>query len=240
MALKIITANVKNTMTSPKIKSDILEVERENADFILWQEMHPRSHKILAAAVRKTEYQTVHTNLQTPISVRKSRWRVVDSGYVMTHRGKAGISPNRYVAWVIVAHRKTGRKLVVTNSHYVSGAWYGRYRPFRAWRQTSWREHHNIYRNITREFHRAGYTVVGGGDWNHKSPTKFMPEQYWLHRHWYDYLFVVNNYKSEAVVKFVRRKSVKLFSDHDALVAYVTINSTKNPVKARPVDKTIV
>ena len=52
-----------------------------------------------------------------------SRFTKLTQGSVKTHDGEAGVTPARYVNWVLLQNNQTGKKFAFVNTHFISGAW---------------------------------------------------------------------------------------------------------------------
>ncbi len=78
--------------------------------------------------------------IPNPISWKKSVWKMEDAGFLKTHNGKAKVSPNRYITWVKLKHRESGKQLIRINTHLVCGAW-SEHKPTTAWRREQWKMH---------------------------------------------------------------------------------------------------
>lgn len=94
-----------------------------------------------------------------PISWRTARFAKVAQGSVRTHAGEAKVTPARYVNWVILRERSTGKKFAVVNTHFISGAWstYPK-------RQARWLKHLSVLKSTVRKIqstHKVPVVVVG-------------------------------------------------------------------------------
>lgn len=74
-----------------------------------------------------------------PISWRVDRFAKVGGGSVRTHDGEAGVTPARYVNWVVLEVRGTTTRFIVVNTHFISGAWSGHPE-----RQARWNRHYQV------------------------------------------------------------------------------------------------
>lgn len=115
---------------------------------------------------------------QVPISWRHHRFEKLASGYQRTHPGEAGVTPARFVTWVKLKLRGTNKKVVVVNTHLISGAW-----SKHPERRERWYTHMRKLRSKVRTLHanhpNARLFVVG--DFNRRkalpmpSPLKYTP-----------------------------------------------------------------
>ena len=192
--MKIIEANIQGTMSTAKIEHDIEKLSKVGwVEFVLWSEItYPKSKKALKKFYPDEKWIHVHENTEVPISINKKHWEYVTSGRLKTHGGLIHISPQRFIVWVIVKHKATGAQLVVTNSHWVSGAWRAK-NSFLSWRRRMWNTHFAKHKALVKEFTSAGYSVVGGGDWNRLTVSRFTDEQSWLGHHGLDYIYTIPN-----------------------------------------------
>jgi hypothetical protein len=156
-----VSLNVKNNPLMPqrKVVHDVRKAARLG-DLIGWQEIGPARYR---EAIRNlgpgwNHYMPRHGRyaIPNPISWKQKEWKKLDAGFVRTHGGEAKISPSRYITWVKLQHRETGRVIVRVNTHLVSGAWSKGYRPAKAWRQRMWRKHIRRLENLVDRFERQG------------------------------------------------------------------------------------
>ena len=113
-----------------------------------------------------------------PISWRKSRFELVKAGYKKTHDGEAKVTPARYITWVILKVKPTGKKFIFINTHFISGAWNKHPE-----RQARWLRHYEILYNRVATFRKnhPNKPIFLVGDFNRKkamsfpSPVKYVP-----------------------------------------------------------------
>jgi endonuclease/exonuclease/phosphatase family metal-dependent hydrolase len=106
--------------------------------------------------------------IPNPISWKKSEWKLKGEGFQKTHNGKGGVSPNRYITWVKLENKKTGKTIVRMNTHLVSGA-FSEPKPTTGWRRDMWHKHMEKLHNLVAHFEKQGYPVIVGGDFNRDS-----------------------------------------------------------------------
>jgi endonuclease/exonuclease/phosphatase family metal-dependent hydrolase len=106
-------------------------------------------------------------HIPNPISWKNEVWKKENSGFIRTHRGEAGISPNRYITWVKLKNRATGKEVVRINTHLISGAFSGK--PHGEWRREMWHQHMDRLHDLVARFEKKGVAVVVGGDFNRDS-----------------------------------------------------------------------
>ncbi|RKG80014.1 hypothetical protein D7W79_09030 [Corallococcus exercitus] len=107
--------------------------------------------------------------IPNPISWKKSEWKLQgEPGFLRTHHGKEEVSPHRYITWVKLKNKETGKTIVRMNTHLVSGAWSGN-KPHKEWRQDMWNKHMDKLHDLVARFEKKGYPVIVGGDFNRDS-----------------------------------------------------------------------
>jgi Endonuclease/Exonuclease/phosphatase family len=113
-----------------------------------------------------------------PISWRTPRFELVSAGSVRTHEGEAGVTPARYVNWVILQINGTTSRFIVVNTHFISGAWSDHPE-----RQARWLQHYQILQDKVAELraNHPGKPVFVLGDFNRAkampmpSPVRYVP-----------------------------------------------------------------
>ncbi|GAB3700685.1 hypothetical protein [Mariniluteicoccus flavus] len=162
------------------------------------------------------------------------------------HGGKAPISPNRYISWVVLKDRASGRRTVFMNTHMVSGAWNATHDDTDPWRQARWNEHRTKQMARVEAFVKAGHSVVYGGDFNRQEMGKLHPRDEQVSPRGIDKVGVVLA-TGDQVEKVHARETVQLNSDHNAKVVKATLSGctkkevptpTKTPTKTPSVTPT--
>lgn len=113
-----------------------------------------------------------------PISWRVSRFRLLNVGFQRTHDGEAGVTPARYIVWVSLEVRETGKRFIFINTHFISGAWNAHPE-----RQARWLKHYQILYNKVARFrqYHPEKPIFVVGDFNRRkamampSPIKWVP-----------------------------------------------------------------
>jgi hypothetical protein len=145
---RVITQNVKALplMSAEKVRHDI-ELTASQAGIIGWQEIGPAYYKNILKSLPKDEWRTFwgkgHADdrqFDCPISWKKKYWKFIDGGSWELHPPHAMISVRRSYCWAILENRNKGCRLLVTNKHYVAGAWNDKAKPFKELRPKLWRE----------------------------------------------------------------------------------------------------
>lgn len=101
---------------------------RAFAGIIGWQEISdPPDRTRLRNTMSEKGYRTFFPEpgpaKAIPISWRKSGFAFIKGGARRTHGGEAKVTPARYLNWVILKHRAANERLIVINTHFISGAW---------------------------------------------------------------------------------------------------------------------
>jgi hypothetical protein len=170
---RTVTINVKSNpeMRTGQVAHDVHRAAHAGG-LIGWQEIGPERY---FAEIKKLGPDWGHymphdggLHIPNPISWKKSVWKKEDAGFLRTHHGLAKVSPNRYITWVKLKNRATGREIVRVNTHLVSGAW-GAHKPTTAWRREMWRTHMQKLDALVADFKRQGLAVIVGGDFNRDS-----------------------------------------------------------------------
>lgn len=154
-------------MPKAKLMHDVRRAA-QSGDLIGWNEIAPDSYYAGIRALGKdwAHYMPRTDVVQTPISWRKSVFKKLGGGVVRTHRGLPGVSPNRYVTWVKLQHRKTGETIVRMNTHTVAGAFSPKEQSHREWRREAWHTHMTRLKDLVKHFTDKGEVVIIGGDFN--------------------------------------------------------------------------
>ncbi|NOJ91368.1 hypothetical protein D7W82_04210 [Corallococcus sp. CA049B] len=137
------------------------------ADIIGWQEVDTaEGHSKLGAMDAYAHFRPGDDRLDArnsiAISWRKNKFEKTGDGSRLTHGGEAGVTPSRFVNWVVLKNLETGAKLAFINTHYISGAWNGEHPE----RQERWRTHNTVVREVVAELRGRGLPVVLVGDFN--------------------------------------------------------------------------
>lgn len=143
------------------------------AGVIGWQEVTHRADRRKLVNTLGPGYRHYipqhHRAAAIPISWRHRNFRLLSWRSVMTHEGRRDVTPSRWINVVHLQHRRTGKRIVVVNTHFISEA-FKMGASYLYWRQHRWFTHRNaLVANLAqiRRFHpRAALFVVG--DFNHR------------------------------------------------------------------------
>jgi hypothetical protein len=175
-------ASSAHAMVTPPVKSFIFThgthntlhgtaVAKPFADVIGWQEVDTKSGR---AKFRNLagyhSYIPAGAAGADPISWRTSKFKLLHKHSLMAHGGLKGVSPNRYVNDVVLQHRATGQRIVIVNTHFVSGAW--KHQAPAAWRTSMWNIHLAKLRTRIAKLLPHQYPVFLGGDMNNPKRVK--------------------------------------------------------------------
>ncbi len=162
----VVSMNVKSNplMSQDKVRHDVQRAAK-TGEIIGWQEIAPERYK---DAIRNLKgFDTfMPKGLQTPISWKTSEFKLLDSGVVPMHGGRAGVSPHRSVAWVKLENKETGEVMVHMNTHLVSGAFNTKQQATDPWRKKMWAVHMEKMGNLIEHFEKKGLPVTISGDFN--------------------------------------------------------------------------
>jgi len=232
------TLNVKSNpeMSQKKVNHDVRKASH-TADLIGWNEISPKRYfaAIKALGPKWGHYMPHdgHLRIPNPISWKKSVWKEESSGFVKTHGGKAKVSPNRYITWVKLKNRATGKEVVRMNTHLVSGAW-SHHDGTTAWRRKMWNTHMRKLDHLVKHFEKQGLDVVVGGDFNRDSYHVLGKDVAYdnklnvgTHGHsTYDYLMHARSNDLHLMGAHVNRGFA---SDHDEVVATYSLSGHAKP-----------
>lgn len=145
---RVITQNVRALplMNQELVRHDI-ELTAGQADIVGWQEIGPDYYKKILESLPREQWETFwgkgHAHdrqFDSPISWRRDLWKKIDGGAWELHPPHAKISVRRFYTWIVLEHRGTGARMLVTNKHYIAGAWNDEEKPFKELRPQMWRE----------------------------------------------------------------------------------------------------
>lgn len=112
-----------------------------------------------------------------PISWNKSRYKLLKSGSVRTHKGEPRVTPHRYVNWVKLEHKAAKKPLLVLNTHFISGAWNKHPN-----RQARWNKHADKLRALINKLseNNPGSPIVLVGDFNRRKDIALPHNVNWV------------------------------------------------------------
>lgn len=225
---KTVNINVKSNPLMPQAQviHDVRRASKQGS-IIGWNEISPPRYfdAIRALGPEWGHYMPRDGGLRipNPISWKKDVWKKVDAGFQQTHGGRKKVSPNRYITWVKLKHRKTGKTIIRMNTHLVSGAWTSKQKKDKPWRREMWQRHMTEMRQLVARFKAKGLPVIIGGDFNRDSYRVLGNQvRYDNNLNVATHGRSTIDYMMHTANKRVSRERAKVqggyFSDHDAVV----------------------
>jgi hypothetical protein len=102
----------------------------------------------------------------------RPRFRKVKVGCVLAHKGRKGVTPHRYVSWVILED-ESGERVAHVNTHAVRPTGVI---PLKVWREARWQEHLTVLRNVVGQLRALGLPVILTGDFNRRRELVQIPD----------------------------------------------------------------
>lgn len=138
------------------------------ADVIGWQEVndskgHDKRRAMQGYSHFKPKAGDTAAANHIPISWRSAKFERTGSGSKLTHGGEAKVTPSRFVNWVVLKHKNTGKKFAFVNTHFISGAW-----SKHPDRQARWLKHRDVLKSVVKDLEAKGLPVAVVGDFNRK------------------------------------------------------------------------
>lgn len=221
----ISTANimVNPLMRQKKVVLDVKTV-KSRSTIVGWQEIKIDRYKRAVRDTYADAWETCQLGVSIPISVRAKDLKILKSGHQLTHHGKAGASPNRYISWAYVQCREAPFKFLVMNTHYVSGAWNNKLKYAKAWRRRMWEVHWKAQQQLVLDAHKAGYSILGTGDFNRVDVPKFHKDQHWITDGGIDKLWWLEGHHGPKIKEVSPMIRTELHSDHDLKTGRVRLH----------------
>lgn len=97
------------------------------------------------------------------ISWRRSMFSLRYARAVFTHGGEAHVTPSRYITYVVLRIRATGRTIAFVNTHFISAAF-----TEHAERRGRWYEHRDVLKRVVASLRAHGWPVLVAGDFNNR------------------------------------------------------------------------
>ncbi|GAB2474264.1 hypothetical protein GCM10027265_24780 [Jatrophihabitans fulvus] len=98
------------------------------------------------------------------ISWRRSLFTLRYARAVFTHSGQAHVTPSRWVTYVVLRVRATGRTIAFVNTHFISHAFTSH-----AERRGRWYRHEDVLEKVVRQLRAHGWPVLAVGDYNSRA-----------------------------------------------------------------------
>lgn len=231
--MKIFSANIKDNPDMPDahVEHDMRAIRGWQRGWAagFWQEIGERAdhadiNEVFGRGRGFSQYIAAH---QTPVTVRSAMYQVLDAYWVMTHKGLAGVSPDRGYSVVIVKHRIWGYTLALIGTHFVSGAWYGEHSR-QPWRRNKWNLHFAAMAGEINALNYRNISVVFGGDFNRKGQDipKFTPQQVWGIHHGYDHIGICPAHNGAKVTLLKNRVfEGNVYTDHKPIMVKLDVGA---------------
>lgn len=143
---RVVSQNVRaRPLMSQNDVIDDVYLTAQQSGIIGWQEIGPDRYKAAVESL-PSFWETFWADmrhdrqLDSPISFRTQTWALDEGGSFVLHEGHTGFNVERIYTWVILAHKGTGQKVLVTNKHYVAGAFNDNPKPGKDQRPAIWRD----------------------------------------------------------------------------------------------------
>lgn len=162
----VVSMNVKSNpvMSQDKVRHDVQRAAK-TGEIIGWQEIAPQRYKDAIRNLKGFNH-FMPKGLETPISWKADKFKLLDSGVERMHGGLAKVSPHRQVAWVKLQDKETGKTIIHMNTHLVSGAFNSKVQRSDPWRKAMWARHIEKMGNLVEKFEKKGFPVTITGDFN--------------------------------------------------------------------------
>lgn len=212
--MKLATCNIWD-QPATRMHEDCLEIKRNlGRPVVVWQEVEQQREHRAIEDVFAHRYNHLFDTKALPLSVPEP-WEVVETKVVMTHRGLAQTTPNRFILSAVIrnTHRPKLDPIVIMGTHFVSGAWWNPGQPHEAERVVFWNEHWQDMKFELQHWKSQDLTVLFAGDFNKKHVGKFHPKMRWLIDGGIDKIGVLEGSVKVSCLEVGR---IKLNSDHDA------------------------
>lgn len=229
--MKVFSANIKNNPDMPDahVRHDIRKIKQwmKRWDVGFWQEIgEDEDHRAIKDIFKRLYFYHLFPGRPTPITVRKSRWKVLETIHYVAHTGKAGVSPNRGFSVAILQHRWLRFQIAVICTHFVSKAWSDPNASHKDWRQARWLEHFSELQSVVMSLNARGISTLVAGDWNRRKEEieKMTPDQKWLVSDWYDHIAWCPA-PNDLVIDVKKRRvyTDPLYTDHDPVAAVFSL-----------------
>ena len=162
------TLNLLKKDSAPEVTADIGKATA-HVDILAMQENSRDPVRAAVAALATAPHWAVRVP-EGPAGANPIAWRTdlfdeTDHGHRRAHRGKAGVTPARFVTWVVLRHKTSGLVLLVLDVHPIN-AYAGQDKPPRALRDQLAEAYWRTVVAITTELQDQYDGVLLGGDFN--------------------------------------------------------------------------
>lgn len=229
---RVATCNARKEL-SPREASTVINLAASRADILLFQEIETRGHKDAIHALERNGWDVYWPRFAAnavPVAWRKDRFRQVHKNKLRITKGRAGVTPNRYVVNVALVDKATGLEFGLVNTHLISQAFTSHPE-----RRPTWNVAARLVADKAQDVLRYRGAVIGGGDMNRDRWAPAGTTGAWTAHgthgsEHYDTLFYAGKVK---IVDGPTRYALGNPSDHDLLVAEFEVTKTA-PSKPKP------
>lgn len=217
--MKLVTANIGRKSSVAGVWSDVRKIRTHAPGAIVgWQEIDEadpaEEHDILKAVLAKSN-RLIGMRTKVPISLPRSRYRVIEKRVVFAAKGIPHVSPTRWVVETLVQDKRNAAiEFVIINVHYPAGAWNAKtHERAEAERDDAWEDMFRVHKARVKYWHDKGVTVFWVGDTNRMSMPKVHPDERQVVTAGIDSISFI---QGDVRVKVLRAGTIELNSDHNA------------------------
>jgi hypothetical protein len=222
--------NEKNNPDLPRaqVQHDAKYAAALKYDLYAFQELgEKQDHEDFQAVLKPADFYWLTPNRAISLALRKTKFDVHTAGYVLCHKGIAGVTPNRGFGWAIVSLKGSDKDFCVIYTHTVSAAWSDRKVKMKAKRKTLWNTHwHKMVDEFAQQKRAEGYSVILLGDLNRIKLPKLPSGWRVLSEHGLDHILWAPGKGSKTPrVKTLTKGKIThpLYTDHLPVWAKVTL-----------------
>lgn len=219
----VVTCNACKEL-DPAQAAEVVELATATADAVLFQEIETPGHRNAIRHLRSSGWWVAPFEgaaAAVPIALRRDRFTPLRWGQIQIHPGQRGVSPARFVVWVVARDRVTRREVVFMNGHLISQAFTSHRERRPRWNRGA-RVWHRQIKRLTKKYG----AVIGGADWNRSRWVPAGSTGVWASRgtHGASVFYDALLYAGDVDLIGTARR-IPTASDHDALAATFTLRS---------------
>lgn len=213
----LVTANLGRKATPLGTLNDMRKIKRSlSRPIVGWQEIDEADpgdeHAMLKRVYRN--FIQIGFKGRVPISVPRSKYRVLQRNTIVGSQGIPNVSPRRLLTEVLLQDRDNAAiKFVVINVHYPAGAFNKKIESTQRARENAWDNMFAVHKRRVQYWANKGVTVFWVGDVNRMGMPKVHPRERQVITAGIDSLSFI---EGDTRVAFVRQGVVDLNSDHNA------------------------
>lgn len=230
MTLEVRLATVNAWDLPPaRFREDVDEVAGLRPDVVLWQEVETaEEHGGVDRAFDPARFAHLFSDTPTPITVDGELLEVVDTGRLVTHKGRAGVTPARRFVWALVDPvEDPAPPWLIVNTHMVSGAWNRKPKRDKMWRRRVWTEHAEQLAQHLDAWSGHGFSVMLGGDFNRVNVPELHRDLRWLTGDTIDKLGILTVPGGAVLERGSVTRRRNLYSDHHARYVDVRVRAPR-------------